>query len=528
MILFTNLGNSDIHLGYISNNSPDDPIFRSQEKFSSKLKGLKEEIRKAKTVFNQDGEIVEKGFEFNYYPVKTIKMPILKAAINDISAILDKKISKVICFCTKQEPENEKDTYNYEFILKGNFGKFYFPNIKFEFVQIGTNPSDYNAMYQFYKEYFENNYDLLVNEDLSVTISQGTPAMCFSLSSVVAKLFPIVPQFYTSQINKEVTEVFKLELFSKREIQNQIHTYCTYMKEGSYLAAKEFLNNNLLSTTPGIKELTDYYIARTNYNFDKAYQYALEINNKSSVLFNVISDSIIALDSFSKLTIKEFIEDKEEKWFDYQNPNYAVMLFETLQNVKFNYDKGEYLLAIALMTSFLDCLSICLISRAANLQKMFYSQKFNYVALNDYFHDNIEGCLDIGKNKKEFKDLIKNWNAEDKILSFTGASSANLIKWFANQDNVPEYVKTYYDYQKSQQGFSGLRQLRNQLPIAHSMGAAEKEIINETLLNDLSFEEFIKGFIRILKLMNKDYSFDVFYHELIPELQVELEKNWSV
>lgn len=518
MKLLTNLGNSDLSLIYENPELRDD-IYRNKTSFSTSIRDLKEEIRKSKTVFNEDGMVLDNSLSFHSSSVKQLKMDILKTSINEISSKLGKPIDTVFCFCTKQEPSNETDTFNFSFLLKGNFGKCYFPNIKFFFFDVTCNPADYNEAYNYYNKFFEEGkkIDKENEEEFVVSISQGTPAMSYSLSSVVSKFYPSIPQFYTSQIQVKKTEVKRLYLFSNKEINRQLVSYCNYLKEGSYKFAADYLNSSFIKKVPGLPELTKYYDARSKYSFDSAYKYVSVLEKKNESLFNVVKKSITGLNKFSNLTLYKEINGKKIEYFDYLNPYYIILLFETLQNVKFNYKKGDYLLSIAFMTSFLDCINICFIAKAANIKEMYYNGNKNYVELNDFCKKNIFPC-----SKKEYKDLNNKWNNE--ILNTTGPVLSQLIKWFSKRENALPFIKELASYQLENKSFQDFRSLRNKLPIAHSMDSVGESKINESL-HGLSFDDFLDGFVKILKGANTDFGFDCYYHEIIDDIQQELEKQ---
>lgn len=518
MKLLTNLGNSDLSLIYENPELRDD-IYRNKTSFSTSIRDLKEEIRKSKTVFNEDGMVLDNSLSFHSSSVKQLKMEILKTSINEISSKFGKPIDTVFCFCTKQEPSNETDTFNFSFLLKGNFGKCYFPNIKFFFFDVTCNPADYKEAYNYYNKFFEEGkiIDKENEGEFVVSISQGTPAMSYSLSSVVSKFYPSIPQFYTSQVQVKKTEVKKLYLFSNKEINRQIVSYCNYLKEGSYKSAADYLNSSFIKKVKGLAELTKYYDARSKYSFDSAYDNVLVLKKENESLFNIVEKSITGLNKFSNLTLYKEINGKKIEYFDYLNPDYIILLFETLQNVKFNYKKGDYLLSIAFMTSFLDCINICFIAKAANIKEMYYNGNENYVKLNDFCKKNIFPC-----SKKNYKDLNNKWNNE--ILTTTGPVISQLIKWFSKQENALPFIKELAGYQLKNNNFQAFRSLRNKLPIAHSMDSVGESKINESL-HGLSFDDFLDGFVKILKVANTDFGFDCYYHEIIDDIQQELEKQ---
>jgi len=534
MKLLVNLGNSDIHIRFF-NSSLGDPIYRNKASFSSLLLELVEVIRKSDVKFSTDGHVMG-TLMFHDEKVERVFMPILSQEIKAIQETTRKSVDSVICICTRQDDSNgaesQLDTFGFKSLLNGPFGHGCLPGIGFDFLTIGCDPSDYGDVFKEYEQIL-GGLDL---SDASVAIAQGTPAMCYALSSLAARNNPGIPQYYASHgdlSNLSYTRIIPLNLFSREEIIKQIDSFCSLMKGGLYTAAREFVKTSCLrGRVAGIEELTEYFISRSGYSFSDAWSHLMILREKNKPLYDSLGDSVIDLDKFSSCTKKvdnACGNKKDDSYLDYLNTAFPTLLFETLQNVRFNYEIGNYLLAVALMTSFLDVMYMCIIARELNLEDLVFSQVHGYPSLNSFISTTVIPSLD-SSNGKDFDDIVKNWKKqtgkEDNLMVFNvnGASETALVKWFVGQGCARKETKILASFQKRQKRFLDFRRLRNNMPIAHSMGAAEKSIIDGKLFG-LTFKEFIDGFIEVLKAMSEERNFDCFYHETVSSIREVIIEN---
>lgn len=525
MKLFMNLGNSDLRVEF-HDPAKMDPIFRNKAAYSTQLKALKDAIRKSKCSFTEKGLVIGKLEypalnEDSPSSIRSVTMPIVSKAIKTIENDMHKSIDAITFIVTSQEDDKNAilDTYGFEPLLRGRLGEGLFPGVMLEFIKLKVKPSDYEVVF--------NEYSSLLREqdfnDSAILIAQGTPAQSYSLSVFAASKNPGCPQFYAAHADSSTpdsTEIKPLVLFSSEQISKRIDAYSRLLAGGSYQAAIAFLDGNeyLLQRVPGTRQFTEYLLYRSRYLFSKAYAKSEELKELNPGLYAVIGPSLLGLDEFESYTIN----DGKDPYLDYCNPGFPLLLRETLQNIRFSYEKGDYFLAVAMMTSFLDVLDIAVISRQAGLEHMNFSGKDGYASLNRFMADSVIPYC----SRNKYSDIKKNWNVDKGVYTTCGPSTSQLIEWMEEQDDALPGTKALAAFMKLQGRFLEFRKLRNRMPIAHSMGAVEKSIIEATLKNGISFESFLNSFDVVLKAMAPEISFPPAYHEIdsaVNELRKQLK-----
>ena len=239
------------------------------------------------------------------------------------------------------------------------------------------------------------------------------------------------------------------------------------------------------------------------------------MNNLNQVENNKFK-KILEYGTYSLKQILNCIGDKDK--LNYHFENFPFILKETLNNIRFEFNKGNYFLAMALFTSFMDCLERTIICKGLDLNDMNFSKKTGtYPTLDDYILNNIK----MEKIKKN-SHLYNSWKYKEGKWNFflNGPSGLSLIKWINNHNPNAKYATTYLRINKVV-SLQDVRMLRNQLPIAHSVASVSKEIILSKL-NGFSINEFLNNFDEVLSelfVLNSVPEYFSDYHESLIDIE---------
>lgn len=474
MKLIVNFGNSDLKL--ICKKSSEIFVFRSRNKYYDELNKLVNLISDRNLEFDKEGNVltsvsldfIDNNIDINY-EIERIEFPILKKEIDKIEEFENKKISEVVCFITKQEKKVPTDTYLLKLILQGRYGQTVFPNINFKFITITENPADYSIIIPLYSKFLSK-----INLDNTViSVSQGTPAMCVGLCQSCARLKPNIRQYYASNSHETDEIIIKqLKQFSHEEITLLIDDLETDLSNGNYVLAKTKVLKNYLSTFQPLVDILDYFINRKNYKFNEALEKINSVSKKSPV-FNIITKDIVEN--------LNFILEANPEEFNYSNPKCPYLLYETLSNIKMSLKNKEYFYTMALMSAFLDVLSDFMIVKALSLEKLTFINKSNsFKEINEYIKSHIKQYPITNKDgdlkKKLHEDEYGNF-----YLNMNVNSRRKLFEWVNKHSELDITVLSYMEFMKKNQNFIKFKDLRNKLPIAHSVKGVSLEVINQTL-----------------------------------------------
>jgi hypothetical protein len=325
-----------------------------------------------------------------------------------------------------------------------------------------------------------------------------------------------------------------LQLFSNQEIEQVMNRISILLEQGEYLAVKELSKTGMLAMVPGFELLLDYLIKRGNYRFNDAKVLFDKLAIANHSLWTIMEPSGKGL---STMASESIVEGQNKEHLRYCSETFPYMLFETLQNIRFNYRNENYFLAIALMTSFLDIFYTTIIARELGFETMeFKTKTSSYEEINEY----------VGKYiihdpflRKEYGDIYKKWksvksqegqeNTDEGFLIINGPVMSDLVKWLANQPNASLFTKEFYEFQKKQKHFDELRKLRNQLPIAHSVQGIQRDVIESTLENGMTFAQVLDSFEKNIWDMNpqleKSCSYRDCYNQITSEIQIQLKRK---
>lgn len=494
MRLIINLGNSDLKL--LCKNSNQEFVFRKREEYFKELNNLINAIEKNEIKFKYNGELENNSIiEYidsnqNKYEIERIDFPILKAEIEQIEVFENKKITEVVCFVTKQIVHNYSDTYLLKNILNGIYGKTVFPNIKFIFVTITLDPSDYSTILPMYGEFISK-----INlENSVVSIAQGTPAMCFGLSQSCARIKPNLHQYYASNDNNfKQVKIKKMDQFSRIEKENLINQLETYLSIGDYDYAKSFVKNSYLSISEPIFDIIDYFIYRKNYKFDEANEKIFALSKKTTIFDEIILPI--------KKNLSYIIEANPES-FNYSNKMCPYLLYESFSNIRLSLIKKDYFYTMALMSSLLDVIADFMIVRALNLDGMNFNNKTSSYPEVDRFVEDKMHIYPMPKSK--YKDLVTKLKESDGEyhLLLNRPSRRHLLHWVRDNMGIDKTVSKYLEIIEKYKGFEQLKNLRNKLPIAHSVKGISLEAINNTLRETDSTNNINKAIDDLESLIN--------------------------
>ncbi|MGB4407800.1 MAG: hypothetical protein WBI82_13135 [Sphaerochaeta sp.] len=535
MRLCVNIGNSDLRV--IAKDTERDLVFRDKEYYSEKINDLAQMIEDLGDSFQIDdtGKLLCEMNLFDKvdgvaHPIDSIRFQILDEEIQQIEQSVGEDITEIIVFVTRQKGEQSiQDTEGLFRLLAGRYGQIVYPSIGFKEYVLTCDPSDYGEVYARYAEFFADNSF----SHTAIAIAQGTPAMGFALSSCSSKYSKDVKQFYAAHLTDKVV-LKPLQLFSKQEIERIMSHTAVLLRKGEYIAVRELVANGMLATIPGFETLLDYLIVRSNYRFSEAKVLfdKLEIDNPS--LWKIMEPSGKGL---STMTSESTLDGKNKEQLQYCSDTFPYMLFETLQNIRFNYKNENYFLAIALMTSFLDIIYTTVIARTLGFKTMEYSSKTNsFIELDEYVGKYI---IHDPHLKNGYRDISNKWkvamSSEGQLdpskgyLVTNGPVMAALVKWLANQPNALEFILNFYKFQKNMNQFDELRRLRNRLPIAHSVQGIQRELIEKTLNNVMTFDQVLDSFEKIIWDMNpkleKSCSYRDCNDQIVEEISFQLNRR---
>ncbi|MGD1823538.1 MAG: hypothetical protein ACPKM0_12360 [Pleomorphochaeta sp.] len=495
MRLIVNLGNSDLQLH--CKKSTNLFVFRKRNNYFIELKNLVNSIENKSEIFNDKGEIVNgKDIEFidadnNKHYIEKLEFPILKAEIDKINQISYQEITEVLCFITKQNPIKNSDTFLLINILNGEFGKKVFPKITFKYVLIDADPSDYSVIISTYSEILSKmNLDNTV-----ISIAQGTPAMGLGLSQSCARLKPSIKQFYASNKNEYRDVIVKeMDQFSKTEKENLLNQLETYLSIGNYDYAKSFIKGSYLSIYEPLIDIVDYFIYRKNYKFEDALIKIKSIKRRS----NIFNDIIINIERNLN-----YILDADPNSFDYSNINCPYLLYETLSNIKLSLNNKDYFYTMALMSALLDVLADFMIVRALNLDSLTFNNKYGSFIEVDLFLENNINLYPITNKYKDIKNKLINTDLEKIHLPMNRNTRKCLLRWVKDYISIDTVVGEYMLFMDKYSDFAAFKDLRNKLPIAHSVKGISLYAINNTLNKLDSSNNIDKALCDIDNLISK-------------------------
>ena len=151
MRLLTNLGNSDVwdDIGW---------TFRVREQFLDRTQSLVSALKHWEGVCALDGTLnpslrVYDAQDKQYKTISRLPFHILRHSIDQIEQLTGQSVTEVCCFCTKQKnPKAEtQDTYSLYQLLTNKIGLGQFPGVAFSQIVVRDDPSDYQAMVDFYE-----------------------------------------------------------------------------------------------------------------------------------------------------------------------------------------------------------------------------------------------------------------------------------------------------------------------------------------------------------------------------------------
>lgn len=505
MRLLVNLGNSDLKL--YCKNSSNEFIFRNREKYILNLRELVKTIESKNVEFDKNGNILSSVFiniyednQYNEYEIERIDFPILKEEVRIIEEYEKCKIEEILCFITKQDENISTDTYLLKEILIGTYGKTVFPNIDFKFATIKINPADYGLILPLYSEFISK-----INLDNTViSIAQGTPAMCLGLSQSCARYRPSIKQYYAS--NKHdldgKVEIKGMDCFSKDEKKRLVNQLAEDLKNGNYDLAKNNVANNFLSSFDYINDIIEYFIFRKNYKFDDALN-KLEILSSKTNLFD---DLINRITSNLKCLI---LANPDE--FDYSNEMCPYLLYESLANVKLSLIKKDYFYTMALLSAFLDVLADFIIVRALDLNGMNYNKYNSSYDEIDRFIDKYFNIYPITNKYRDLKNKLIKDESGFYHLQINRNTRKALLNWVKNNLGVDSSVEKYINLMNKYASFEKFKDLRNKLPIAHSVKGISLESINNSLNNN-KIEDLINDLYSLIEdCFSKNELFSPYY-----------------
>lgn len=496
MRLIVNLGNSDIKV--FSENTQEDPIFRKRNLFITNLTCLTNEIRDKQVNFLPTGELENTTLihikndenEFDYF-VKKIDFPILKNQIKGIQEREKRQILKVFCIITKQNPIVQTDTYLLKDFLLGDYGKTVFPNVEFSFKTITFDPSDYGLVLPFYSK-FLSKIDL---NNTCVSIAQGTPAMNLGLSQSSVRIKPNIRQYYASNDHEnDDVKIKPLVQFSEEEISNQINQLQKFLINGSYDLAKTYVANNYLSNYSPLENILNYFIYRKNYKFKLALHEINKLSDKTSCFNNIVFEIKENLDYLSQIDTNDF---------DYSDHRSPYILFEFLVNIEISLKNKDYFYTMALTSAFLDVLGDFVIVQALNLSRLtFINKTGSFIEVDEYYNDVI-AKRSVSNKYKDLKTKAKKDNDGIYHLFINRNTRKYLLRWVKDNFETNKFVSQYLDLMEKYKEFEAFKNLRNKLPIAHSVKGISLEIINNSLKNEIHNNE-INGLVKDLYSLIKE------------------------
>lgn len=417
---------------------------------------------------------IKKGPDGIDHTFTTFDFPILRKEIKKALEISGQESLHVTAFVTRQDDKNEsyKDTYGIVDILNGSYGKNVFPNVQFDFVEIHCDPSDFLLVHEEYSRWFSSQE---FNEEVMVVVGPGTPAMVNALATCSIRYCNKLKQFYSSYKNKK-TEVLKLSFFTNSEFAVAKDKLKKAFEAGDYTVAKILISEPPLSYIPGLDCFVDYFDNRRNYKFVdacKCYKECITCND----IFYPLEACSIKLDE-----MQNFINGDNKGNYDYTKDGAVFVLFESLLNAEFFYEKEQYFTAVAFLNAFLDMMTNYLIGKALGFNMKYNSKECWYYGLDKVIQEKVF-CSDVVKNK--YEDDINAWGKEHNLKK----DKEKLIEMMAimpegelsiKQDVLNRSNKTF----KRQSSFRTFGNLRNSLPIAHNPKGISRDEIEKTLKND--------------------------------------------
>lgn len=491
MRLLTNLGNSDVwdDIGW---------TFRVREQFLDRTQSLVSALKHWEGVCALDGTLnpslrVYDAQDKQYKTISRLSFHILRHSIDQIERLTGQPVTEVCCFCTKQKnPKAEtQDTYSLYQLLTSKIGLGQFPGVAFSQIVVRDDPSDYQAMVDFY----EMTMKAMEEKPSVVLIAQATPAMGYALSRACADHHPLFPQYYVAWKRSEgidTSKVSRLALFSRESLSSRIHGFCSLLEHGEYIAAKTSIKDSplLLEMIPGLSLLVSYLDHRSRYLFDEAREDLAKLCEVDGNLWNLVQPFSLGLDQFQKC------QTPDGQNLDCMNDSIAYLLYESLQNAMFEFAQGRLYLSIAFLFSFFDTFQVCIAGRLVLHEQLSFEKKTrSYSQLDEFINEKVIPSLDstVGMKNEHKGRLRQRWRkgvdpdnpGKASPIGFDGPTPYHFFDWAAHQPEAsPQIREVFLFYQKNEKIIGQLRNLRNKSPIAHSVNGISEDEINATAGGD--------------------------------------------
>lgn len=423
--LYYTVGNSDILI--ISKKGKEYTRFRN---FRDVTKILYEKFQDANYNLSDEGFILEESESITTeiydtqsgrkipLSVSEIKFPIFVPLMSKVSKE-SPNLDKIFLFATDQDPKHPQDTLYATYLLKMFIKQQY--KIDTEIIKITSDPSNYEEMFSFFKNFFEEKKSYIrSNLNNYIQVTAGTPAMYFSLALNFME-YP-VKYFY---INRKDKRAYKINTFSKLNREKYALILENLLDSYNYDMALEVMRHSPFRTHHNIEHVLQALIHLRNFNFEKALEEFRQLNRGHQKEFKFIGER--SSDAISHI----------EKRFS--------LMYELLEI----YIKNrQYIEAVALLSGIMD-------NYTKNLVEKMYGIKIE--RKNGHFEEFNKLC-------KKYNDVFtkRNLKCEDNpsLLALSILISLNKDKNY--EDTINSYFRAY-DLVFGEY----LKYLRNLGPFAH-------------------------------------------------------------
>ncbi len=389
-------------------------------------------------------------------PLFSIEVPIFGPLLEELR---NEEITHIHLFATQQTPHHHQDTLCAAELLK-HFAKAKrnLENVPVDIERIVENPSDYDLMADYFRNFFEQKGAQLKRNALNyISITAGTPAEIANLALTSMDL--PVEYYYLDQITRRAR---KTKLFQKLNQQNYVSVLNGLVKSYEYESALHIAKKSPFRGNSDTLTLLEVMRRRILFDFDGALEESREIHMDNKIISSL------------RNTLSDLAQLDDKK-----------LLAESFYRVELCFEKKDFLEGVSLLFSLLD----------STLQYLFVNQtSVKIKKINGYFR---EFNKFIENNSK-----LKEYLEKEKIKHKSNPSQLTLIKilnWL-NKDSPSEGFQEFLEFwRKCEQrrptsyGEISLLDLRNEGPYAHGSKGINEELFKQiylpygeaTLMSDL-------------------------------------------
>jgi len=388
--------------------------------------------------------------------LSAIEAPIFGPLLEELR---NEEITHIYLFGTQQPSSHPQDTlYAAELLKDFAETKQKLKNVSINIECIAENPSDYDLMANYFRDFFkENSTQLKRNVVNYISISAGTPAEIANLALTSMDL--PVEYYYLDRITHRAT---KTKLFQRLNQQNYASVLEGLVGSYEYESAMRIAKKSPFRGNPDTLTLLEVMHRRMLFDFDGALEESRKIymdNNIVSSLRNTLSD-------LAQLDTKK-------------------LLAELFYRVQLCFEKKDLLEGVSLLFSLLDNALQYLFTEQTNVR--IRKIKGHFKEFNEFI-----------ENRPELKECLEKERIKYKDKP-TQVTLIKILNWI-NKDAPPKSFQRLREFWKrcnqkrpTSYGEISLLDLRNEGPYAHGSKGLNEELLKRiyppygeaTLMNDL-------------------------------------------